>query len=102
MQEMFLAIAKQHFALSSCRRRYEALGQMASGDGDNKLEHFRGEKAEQQSIRNEASDTRGELAGRPAAGVGVDDRQQRREAAFTLAISSIEESCAIRSLCLSG
>jgi hypothetical protein len=41
-----LAIAKQHFALSSCRRRYEALGQMASGDGDNKLEHFRGEKAE--------------------------------------------------------
>jgi hypothetical protein len=45
--EMFLAIAKQHFALSSCRRRDEALGQMASGDGDNKLEHFRGEKAEQ-------------------------------------------------------
>ena len=60
---MLLAIAKPHFALSSCRRRYEALGQMASGDGDNKLEHFRGEKAEQQSIRNEASDTRGEAGG---------------------------------------
>jgi hypothetical protein len=44
---MFLAIAKQHFALSSCRGRYEALGQMASGDGDNKLERFRGEKAKQ-------------------------------------------------------
>jgi hypothetical protein len=45
--EMFLANAKQHFALSSCRRPYEALGQMASGDGDNKLAQFRGEKAEQ-------------------------------------------------------
>jgi hypothetical protein len=36
-----------HFALSSCGRLCEALGQMASGDGDNKLAHFRGEKAEQ-------------------------------------------------------
>jgi hypothetical protein len=47
ISKMFLAIAKQHFALSSCRRRDEALGQMASGDGDNKLERFRGEKAKQ-------------------------------------------------------
>ncbi|MGE3871619.1 MAG: hypothetical protein AB7F74_01560, partial [Parvibaculaceae bacterium] len=73
--KMFLAIAKQHFALSSCRRRYEALGQMASGDGDNKLEHFRGERAKQK-----ASGTRHQIRGArlavcPAAGVGVDDRQ---------------------------
>src|SRR5262245_3082807 len=86
----FLAIAKEQVSVTSCRRRYDALGQVASGDGDIKLGRFRGERAEQK-VSGARHEIRGAgLAACPAAGVGVDDRQQRRETAFTLAISSVE------------